>query len=177
MEIQPSDRIIDLGAGTGKNALLMWPYLDESGEIVGVDVGREMAIQFKRRCRRFRNVSFQRRRIDIPMDGEGSFDKVLLSFVFHGFPREVRNTILKNCYALLKPGGQLILIDYNEFSVDALPWYLRFPLRWLECPYAFDFIQCPIAPLLEQHGFGVAQQRLFCRGVIRCLRAIREPLS
>ncbi len=177
MNIQPTDRIIDLGAGTGKNTLLMLKYIAGRGRIVGVDVGREMAIQFKRRCRHYPNVTFLRQRIDVPMDLEETFDKALLSFVFHGFPREVRETILDNCHALLRPGGELIFFDYNEFSLETLPWYLRVPFKIGECPYAFDFIRQPMAPLLEAHGFSVTQERLFLKGMIRCLRAVREPAS
>lgn len=174
MNIHPSDRIVDLGAGTGKNALLMLQYLDDSGKIMGLDIGHEMAIQFKKRCRRFLNVTFQQRRIDIPFQLNETFDKALLSFVLHGFPRDVREIILDNCRTLLKPGGELILFDYNEFSLNALPWYLRYPFKIIECPYAFDFIQQPITALLTRHGFSMGRERLFVKGMIRCLRATRE---
>ena len=174
MKIRPSDRIIDLGAGTGRNTLLMLKYLDAHGRVMGIDVGRDMAIQFKKRCRRFPNVSFQRQRIDIPMDLDETFDKALLSFVLHGFPGKVRETILENCRKLLAPGGELILFDYNEFSLESLPWYLRFPFKVTECPYAFEFIQQPLATLLDRHGFALIETRLFFRGMIRCARAMRH---
>jgi demethylmenaquinone methyltransferase/2-methoxy-6-polyprenyl-1,4-benzoquinol methylase len=174
MKIQPSDRIVDLGAGTGRNALWMLPYLGDNGKILGLDVGRDMAIQFKKRCRAFPRISFLRQRIDLPFQIDETFDKALLSFVFHGFPGEVRETILKNCHNLLVPKGELILIDYNEFSLEALPWYLRLPFRMAECPYAFEFIQQPIEPLLARHGFAVEETRLFVRGMLRCLRARRD---
>ena len=89
----------------------------------------------------------------------------------------VRDTILDNCHALLRPGGELIIFDYNEFSLETLPWYLRVPFKIGECPYAFDFIRQPMAPLLEAHGFSVRQERFFLKGMIRCLRAVRESAS
>ncbi len=174
MRIQPSDRIVDLGAGTGRNAMLMLPYLNDEGRILGLDVGRDMAIQFKKRCRAFPRISFQRQRIDIPFRIDGTFDKALLSFVLHGFPEQVRETILENCHDLLAPEGELILIDYNEFSLESLPWYLRLPFKMTECRYAFEFIQQSITPLLARHGFTVVETRLFVRGMLRCLRARRN---
>jgi len=174
LDIQKSDRIIDLGAGTGRNACLMVQHLSESGKIVGIDVSNEMAAQFIKRCRNFPNVSFLRQRIDIHFELNETFDKALLSFVFHGFPQEVRETILDNCFNLLKPGGKLILLDYNEFSPDSLPWYLRYPFKITECPYAYDFIQRDMAKLLAQHGFSRGNERLFFKGMVRCLQATRE---
>jgi len=174
MGIQPSDRIIDLGAGTGRNACLMARYLSEEGRIVGIDIGEEMAAQFEKRCRSLGNVAFQRQRIDIPFRLEGTFDKALLSFVLHGFPHEVREIIVDNCFNLLEPGGRLILLDYNEFSLGDLPWYLRIPFKVTECPYAFDFIERDTAAFLKRHGFVLEKKRIFLKGMIRCLSAVRE---
>ena len=41
MGIQPNDRILDMGAGTGRNDLLMLGYLEE-GEVIGLEIGEEM---------------------------------------------------------------------------------------------------------------------------------------
>ncbi len=174
MEIQPADRIIDLGAGTGRNACLMARYLSGGGKILGIDIGEEMADQFEKRCRNFENVAFLRRRIDVPFELGETFDKAVLSFVLHGFPHEVRKVILDNCFKLLEPGGRLILLDYNTFVLEDLPWYLRIPFKMGECPYAFDFIQRDLAGFLKGHGFAPERTRLFFKGMIRCLSAIRE---
>ena len=45
MKIKPEDRILDLGAGTGRNACLMIEYLSEKGELIGIDISREMISQ------------------------------------------------------------------------------------------------------------------------------------
>ena len=174
MDIQPDDRIVDLGAGTGRNACLMTRYLTGKGKILGIDIGEEMAAQFKKRCRSLGNVTFLQQRIDIPFQLEERFDKAVLSFVLHGFPHPVRETLLDNCFRLLNPGGRLILVDYNEFSLDALPFYLRLPFKITECPYAFDFIQKDMGALLLRHGFTVEKTRLFLKGMIRCLAATKE---
>ena len=42
MDIRPDDAILDLGAGTGRNACLMARYLGGRGRIVGLDIGEEM---------------------------------------------------------------------------------------------------------------------------------------
>ena len=42
MQIQPEDKIIDLGCGTGRNAYLMTSYLSEKGGLLGMDISDEM---------------------------------------------------------------------------------------------------------------------------------------
>jgi len=174
MDIRPDDRIIDLGAGTGRNACLMGQYLSEKGRIVGVDIGKEMVSQFIKQCSRMENATFHYQRIDVPFRLEETFSKAVLSFVLHGFPQEVREVILTNCFNLLDPGGRLVLLDYNTFSLEVLPWYLRIPFKIGECPYAFDFIQRDMAAFLKHHGFVLERTRLFFKGMVRCLTAVRE---
>jgi len=53
MSIKSNDRIIDLGAGTGRNAYLMMNYLSTEGELIGLDISSEMVTQFERRCASF----------------------------------------------------------------------------------------------------------------------------
>jgi len=50
-KIKPQDSILDMGAGTGRNACLMAKYLSEKGEVLGVDISQEMNAQFKKRWR------------------------------------------------------------------------------------------------------------------------------
>jgi len=45
--IQPNDRIIDLGVGTGRNACIMMNYLSVKGELIALDISNEMTTQFK----------------------------------------------------------------------------------------------------------------------------------
>jgi ubiquinone/menaquinone biosynthesis C-methylase UbiE len=50
MGIKSNDKIIDLGAGTGRNACLMMKCLSAKGQLVGLDISSEMTAQFERRC-------------------------------------------------------------------------------------------------------------------------------
>ena len=96
MQIQPGDTILDMGCGTGRNALLMKKYLGEKGEITGMDISAEMETQFLRKFGSDENVRFINQRIDVDFDLGKTFDKVFISFVIHGFPHEVRKIVIKN---------------------------------------------------------------------------------
>jgi demethylmenaquinone methyltransferase/2-methoxy-6-polyprenyl-1,4-benzoquinol methylase len=175
MDIRESDRILDLGSGTGRNACLMATYLKDGGEILGLDIGKEMIARFNKRCRLLQNVHVLKKRIDRPFDLPKSFDKVLLCFVLHGFPFEVQKTILDNCFSALSTAGTLLIVDYNEFSLDTLPWYLRIPFRITECPYAFEFISRDLKGVLSEHGFSIGNEACFFSGMVRCLEAVKSP--
>ncbi|MCI4439114.1 class I SAM-dependent methyltransferase [archaeon] len=173
MRIKPDDRIIDLGAGTGKNACFMMKYLSAKGELIGLDISSEMIAQFKRRCAGLTNAKIINQRIDKPLPYEDEFDKVFISFVLHGFPQEVRIQIIRNAFKALKKHGEFFILDYNEFSLKEMPLYLRIPFKLIECPYAFDFIEKDWQKILAEEGFNHFEKYLFFGGYIRLLRAVK----
>ena len=171
MDVKPGDRILDLGAGTGRNDALLLPRVGPEGRIVGLDIGREMMEGFRKRFARVSNVEIREQRIDVPFRLGERFDHVLISFVLHGFPHEVRSRILENARDHLREGGSLWLLDYNEFVLGESPWYLRWAFKKMECPYAFDFIEKDWRAILRGLGLEPAGERLFFRRMVRMLRA------
>jgi len=174
MGIRPTDRILDLGAGTGKNACLMARYLSRQGEITGLDISDEMICQFEKKCSRFPNIKAINSRIDQELSYETYFDKVFISFVLHGFPQEARNRIIRNACRALKNGGSFFILDYNEFSMDKMPFYSRVPFKLLECPYAFDFVAKDWKEILSLQGLDNFSEHLFFRGYVRLLQGEKQ---
>ena len=173
MNIKSNDRIIDLGAGTGRNACLMMNYLSTKGELVGLDISDEMVTQFKKRCANFTNAKIINQRIDKPLSYEDEFDKVFISFVLHGFPQDVRRQIIKNAFKALKKNGEFFILDYNEFSLKEMPFYLKIPFKLIECPYAFDFIEKNWQKILAEEGFNHFEKHLFFRNYLRLLKGVK----
>ena len=175
MNIKSNDRIIDLGAGTGRNACLMMNYLSIKGELVGLDISNEMIAQFKRRCASFANAKIINQRIDEPLPYEDEFNKVFISFVLHGFPQGVRRKIIRNAFKVLKNQGEFFILDYNEFSVKEMPLYLKIPFKLIECPYAFDFVEKNWQKILAEEGFNYFEKHLFFRNYLRLLKGVKLP--
>ena len=117
MNIAPADNILDMGCGTGRNAMLMYQYLGEEGKITGLDISSEMEEQFLKKFSDKNHVKFVNKRIDIAFDLDEKFDKVFISFVIHGFPHDVRDAVIKNAFKHLKPGGEFIILDFAEFDM------------------------------------------------------------
>jgi ubiquinone/menaquinone biosynthesis C-methylase UbiE len=171
MKIKPQDRILDLGAGTGRNACLMLRYLSNDGGLTGVDISGEMTTQFKKKCAGYPNVKIVQARIDRELPFREKFDKAFISFVFHGFPQTAQEKIIKNVSALLKNNGSFFILDYNEFSFDRSPLHVRLLFKRIECPYAFDFIRKDWKHILEGYNFGGFAESLFFGNYVRLLEA------
>ena len=171
MAIQPDDAILDLGCGTGKNDCLMAEYLSPEGMIVGVDIGQEMVEQFEKNCGRFRNISLHQQSILEKLPFNEEFDKVFMSFVFHGFTQENRKTIIGNAYRALKKDGQLIVLDFNEFEFEKKPFWFRMGFKAIECPLAFEYIEINWKEQLKAWGFEIFEEHLWFMDTLRLFKA------
>mgnify|MGYP001102586607 CR=1 FL=1 len=171
MEIEPADEILDLGAGTGRNACLMAKYLSKKGRLIGVDISQRMISQFKRKCANFPNAKIIHARVDKSLPFKEEFDKVFISFVLHGFPQNIREVIIKDIFDVLKIDGSLFILDYNEFSYNEMPFYLRIPFKLLECPYAFDFIERDWKQILINDNFSDFEEFFLFKDYVRLLKA------
>jgi len=174
MQIQPEDHILDLGCGTGKNAGLMKEFLGEKGHITGIDLSPVMEKQFVERHGNDPRIQFNRQRIDLPFQLDEKYDKVVISFVIHGFPHEVRQAILKNAYDHLKPGGKLLILDFAEFSLDQMPAHHRFIFKTVECVYAFDYIKRDWKTILGEYGFVNPSENHYFRNYARLLKTVKN---
>jgi len=171
MCIQPGDKILDLGCGTGRNSCLMAKYLGNVGQLTGLDISPIMEKQFIKKCAGYHNVSFVRQRIDQIFDLHERFDKIFISFVIHGFPHEVRQTVLKNVFNHLKSEGIFFMLDYAEFRPEEMPPLFRYIFNHMECRYAFDFIERDWKQILAGFNFHDFEEHFFARSYVRLLKA------
>ncbi len=173
MHIRPDDRVLDLGCGTGRNACLMRRCLSDRGYILGMDVSEEMGAQFRRKCRRNNNVAFMNHRADLPFALDDPFDKIVMSFVLHGFPHDSRLKTLENIYSNLKPGGKFLLLDFAEFKMAEMPPFHRKVFTMVECPYAFEFVEMDWKEILRGVGFITFAEHHWVRNYVRLLAAMK----
>jgi len=175
MGIRPQDRILDLGAGTGRNACLMMKYLSQKGELVGIDISEKMISQFQKKCAKFPNAKIINARADRSLPFRQKFDKVFISLVLHGFPQNIRETVIRNVLEVLGDGGNFFILDYNEFALEEMPFYLKIPFKVIECPYAFDFIERDWKKILTDSGFGDFEEYIFF-DYVRLLKATKTSI-
>ena len=174
MNINENDEILDLGAGTGRNALLMNQYISDKGEILGLEISELMIAQFKNKTEKFKNINILNRRIDQPFELEKKYNKVFISFVLHGFPFEIQKDIIQNAFKALTKNGEFIILDFNEFVTDKTPFYFRIPFKIVECKYAFEYVERDWKQILSEFGFNDFHEKLYLGKHLRLLKAKRS---
>jgi ubiquinone/menaquinone biosynthesis C-methylase UbiE len=69
---------------------------------------------------------------------DASYHRVVLFFLLHEMPCEVRRRTLSEAIRVLKPGGQLVIVDYHR----PYAWHpLRRVMKWILAtfePFAMD---------------------------------------
>ena len=174
MNIISNDTILDLGCGSGRNAKLMSAYLNENGSITGLDISDDMEKNFKAKFDKDKRIDFINKRIDIDFDLNKRFDIVFISFVIHGFPHDIRKTVIKNAYKHLKPGGRFIILDFAEFDMNKMPAIHKFIFKKIECKYAFDFIARNWKTILQETGFNNFNESFYFKNYARLLTATKS---
>ena len=174
MKIKKQDKILDLGSGTGRNACIMRKYLDDAGEIIGIDISDIMLKKSQKRCKNYKNVHFKKIRIEEEIPYENYFDKVFISFVLHGFEQEDREKILKNVAKVLKPGGEFFILDYSNAGEEEIQGIYKIFLSKIECPLAYEYVLLDQEKFLSLYGFSNFTYNYFFFKRVNLLKALKD---
>ena len=69
---------------------------------------------------------------------EATYDRVILFFLLHEVPLDVRRRVLSEAMRVVKPGGQVVIVDYHKPAAwHPLRGLMRLVLKTLE-PFALD---------------------------------------
>jgi ubiquinone/menaquinone biosynthesis C-methylase UbiE len=81
---------------------------------------------------------------------DASYDRVVLFFLLHEMPENVRRRTLKEAMRVVKPGGEVVIVDYHAPA----RWHpLRPVMRWILRnfePFALDLWKHEVAHWLPQ---------------------------
>ena len=113
---RPGETIVDIGCGTGTLAIALGEA-EPSCTILGVDpdsavleIARRKAVAAGATVQWFEAMGDALDAIE-PLQG---CDKIVSSLVLHQCPMEVKETIVRQMWRLLKPEGELFVADYGE---------------------------------------------------------------
>jgi SAM-dependent methyltransferase len=126
LQLNPGDRVLDLGCGEGRHAITA--YLHQAVNVVGLDLShddlqtaRDRFAQFNDPDDRSRHVNFLRASgLHLPF-ADASFDKVICAEVLEHIPDY--ESVLAEIHRVLKPGG-MFAVSVPRFGPEWLCWQL-----------------------------------------------------
>ena len=109
--IRPTDRVFDLGCGTGTQAVMIKRQFPQV-EVVALDPDpKALARARKKAAREGLAIQFDQGFGDQLPYSAASFDRVFSSLMFHHLPAEEKSKALREVHRVLKPGGEFHMMD------------------------------------------------------------------
>ncbi|MEO0759149.1 MAG: class I SAM-dependent methyltransferase [Cyanobacteria bacterium J06648_16] len=164
-------RMLDLGCGTGTTTLMLKQQFPAAA-VIGIDLSPYMLVVADHKARQAAlDITFQHGDAIATGLPAASFDVVCATLLFHETPPTVAQTILKESFRLLSPGGQMLILDGNQKTLRAVDWLSTV----FEEPFIQDYGQGNVDAWLGAAGFEtVRTEDVFW---LNQLSSARKPLS
>ncbi len=140
-EFKPTDRVLDLGGGTGRVARF---FVGSVASVTVADPSEKMLAQ----CKRKQGLACVLAEAEHLPFADASFEKVIIVDAFHHFANHER--VIAEVRRVLVPGGRAIL---EEFNIGTFAGKFGQRMEWLFGMQSHFFTPPDLAALWQQHGF------------------------
>jgi ubiquinone/menaquinone biosynthesis C-methylase UbiE len=114
-QLQPGERVLDVGCGTGTLALLAQERVGETGRVAGIDPGPRQIARARAKAARCRlPIAFSQGVIEQLPFADHSFDVVLSTLMMHHLPDDLKRRGLTEIARVLTPEGRLVVVDFKH---------------------------------------------------------------
>jgi arsenite methyltransferase len=148
LAVKEGEVIADIGAGSGYFTVRLAHHVGKTGRVYAIDISPDMIRHLHGRVRELKllNVSPILALPDDPLLPE-PVDRFLIVDVWHHI--EDQAGYLARMKALLKPGGQVVMIDYQKRDLPVGP------------PPAMKIAREDLIRQMEKHGFQLSAEHTF----------------
>ncbi len=173
--IKPGDSVLEIGCGTGTLTLEAKRKSGPSGKVCGIDIIPGMVERSQQKATQANlDVAFQLGSIDNIPFPDNQFDVVMCSFMIFHMSEAVRRKGIEEIYRVLKPKGQIMVLDLN-LPVRRVPRALM--KMFLGFMFKHDLKE--LLPIMESIGFSEselkqAEFRIFGMPVLSFVRGIKQ---
>ena len=149
LKIEEGEVIADIGAGSGYFSVRLARPVGEKGRVYAVDVNPDLIVHLNRRVRNLnlKNVVTILCAPDDPLLADGSVNRVLICDTWHHIPGHAKYLALLK--RMLKPGGQVIMIDFKKAKTPVGP------------PMELRIDRDDLVREMETNGFQLAAEHTF----------------
>jgi ubiquinone/menaquinone biosynthesis C-methylase UbiE len=113
--LRPGERALEVGCGTGEVAQRARVRVGADGHVSGIDPSVDMIAQAQRKAiRGGLDIDYRVGAIEALPYAEASFDVVLSSLMMHHLPDALKQAGLTEVWRVLKPGGRLLIVDFER---------------------------------------------------------------
>ena len=147
--IKPGEVIADIGAGSGYFTFRFAHHLGDAGRVYAVDVSPDMIVAVNRKIRDLgvRNVVGLLAAPDDPLLPDASIDRFFFCDVWHHIEDQPKYLALMK--KMLKPGGQIVMIDFQKTELPVGP------------PVEMKIAKDDLVKQMQANGFQVAREHTF----------------
>ena len=142
-------KILDLGCGTGSTTIMLAQAFPDA-EVIGLDLSPQMLVMSEYKAQQLGlKIEWVHGRAETTKFADDEFDVVTASLLFHETPNNISQAVLKEAYRLLKPGGQVIILDGHQKTLRNTIWLTDI----FEEPYIKEYAAGSVDAWLGQAGF------------------------
>jgi ubiquinone/menaquinone biosynthesis C-methylase UbiE len=149
LALRPGEVVADIGAGTGYFALRFAQAVGDAGRVYAVDISPDMVKHLNKRLRdaKVRNVFTVLAEPDDPLLADASVDRFVIVDTWHHIEAQAKYVDLMR--KMLKPGGQVVHIDYQKRELPVGP------------PLDHKIAREDVVKQMEAAGFKLAAEHTF----------------
>lgn len=149
LAVREGEVMADIGAGSGYFTLRLAHAVGATGRVYGVDVSPDMILHLNRRIRDLdaRNVSTILAPPDDPLLPDASIDRFFICDVWHHVEDQAKYLGLMK--KMLKPGGQVVMIDFHKKPLPVGP------------PVEMKIAREDLIAQMEKTGYRVVKEHTF----------------
>jgi ubiquinone/menaquinone biosynthesis C-methylase UbiE len=157
LDPQPGEKIVDICSGTGTLSILIGERLAGAGEIVGIELSPAQ-LKMARRKSLPEGLSFiEGDARNIPFS-ESYFDRGVISGALHELPREVRQSVLREAFRVIRPKGRIVVVEQNKpnekWKALLFDWMERLNPEYQTYK---ELLQCGLVNEIRNAGFNITR--------------------
>jgi ubiquinone/menaquinone biosynthesis C-methylase UbiE len=149
LALKPGETIADIGSGSGYFTLRLAAHVGDEGRVFAVDIDPEMIRHLNRRVRDagVRNVQTILADPADPLLPDASVDRFVIVDTWHHIEKPLEYLALMR--RMLKPGGQVVMIDFQKRELPVGP------------PMEIKIARDDLVRQMEGNGFQLAKEHTF----------------